>query len=419
MSRRNAKNSTPITKKVKAKPASFGFSNRVVKIVDDKSRNIIKYDIDNKFPQNLINQINESGTATSCVERLDQFIFADGFVDENVAKLKANSTQTFNEIASEQSNYSAIAQCTVWYVIRNINGEVASTKVIPWENVRKTLDGNYVVNETYSCKKYDPLKDVVYPAYRGTKITPLEVKEHVKTWGHDKGEIYYYFKKKPMRRDYPIASHWSGISDIDADAENSKFELESVNNSFLPSGIFTTVGEIDDENKDDRGKTEMDYHLEALEQFTGTAKDQQGETGRQKLLVLNAATKEQVGVYQSIGNHEVFNAIENSTPRVAAKVARLFNVPPFLIGLDMTTGLSTNFISDSIALFNNCIAGNKKLITEPLKNMFPNLNFDLTVYNPIKYIMPEVLAKLTDDELRALEGYAPLPKPITPPTTTA
>lgn len=406
----------PNVKKTRGKAASFSFSNRIVKISDDKSRNIIKYDVDNKFPQNLINQINESGTATSCVERLDQFIFADGFVDEKVGNFKINDTQTFNEIASEQSNYSAIAQCTVWYVMRKPDGTVGSTKVVPWENVRKTLDGNYVINETYSCKKYDQTKDVIYPAYRGTQITPLEVKEHIKIWGADKGEIYYYFKKKPMRRDYPIASHYSGISDIDADAENSKFELESVNNSFLPSGIFTSVGEIDDENKDDRGKTDMDYHLEALEKFTGTAKDQQGETGRQKLLFLNAPTKDQIGTYQAIGNHEVFNAIENSTPRVAAKVARLFNVPPFLIGLDMTTGLSTNFISDSIALFNNCIAGNKKLITEPLKNMFPDLPFELTIYNPIKYIMPEVLAKLTDDELRALEGYAPLSKPITPQT---
>ncbi len=405
----NKADTKPVVKStIKAKV--FSFFNRVVKVVDDKSKNIIKYDIDNKFPQNLINQIMESGTSTSCVERLDQFIYADGFIDTELGNTKINKDQTYNELASEQSYYSAVAQATVWYVIRDVSGNVASTKAVPWENVRKTLDGNYVVNETYSAAKFEPIKDIIYPAYRGTKITPQEVKQHVIEWGSDKGEIYYYFKKKPMRRDYPIPSHWSGISDIDTDAENSKFELESVNNSFLTSGVYTTVGEIDDNNKDERGKTDMDYHIEALEQFTGNVKDQKGETGRLKMLFLHAATKDQIGTYQPISNEGVFNAIEKSTYRVASKVARLFNVPPFLIGLEMSTGLSTNFISDSMVLFNSCISKNKDLITEPLKNMFPGKDFTLTTHNPIKAILPEVLATLTEDELRALEGYAPKPK---------
>lgn len=406
MSRRNAKNNNFDAKKSSIKLKVISFFNRVVKIADDKSKGIIKYDIDNKFPQNLIKQLMESGTATSCIERLDQFIYANGFVNEEVGKTKVNDKQTFNELASEQSYYSAAAQATVWYVMRKPDGTVGSSKAIPWENTRKTLDGNYIVNETYSCDKYDDKKDVTYPAYRGTKITPAELAEHIRVWGADKGEIYYYFKKKPLRRDYPIPSYYSGISDIDTDAENSKFELESVNNSFLTSGVYTTVGEIDSTTKDERGYTDMDYHMAELQKFSGESKNEKGETGRLKMLFLNAPTKDQIGTFQPISNEGVFNAIENSTKRVAAKVARVFNVPPFLIGLEVSTGLSTNFISDSIKLFNDCVSKNKDLITEPLSNMFPGIDFTLTNHDPIKYIDPSILADLTPAERRQLAGYA-------------
>lgn len=384
----------------------YYFVNRIVTIVEDKSKDIIKYDIDNLFPQNLIRQIGESGTATSCIEALIQYTYADGLVDEELGKTLINDNTTLNQLTSELIPYACNFQGVALHILRNTEGGIAKVKILPFENIRKSLKGNYIYNPTYSINgKIDIEKDVHYPAFRGSKITPVQVAAHVANYGITVGEILYYFKKKPGQYDYPIPTFYSAISDIDTDAENSKYELESVNNSFLPSGILTLVGDIDDKNKDDYGLTEWGYMEQTLEGFTGQAKDSTGASGRQKLAVLHAKTKEEIPIYQQINNEGILTAIDASTKRVAEKVARAFGVPPFIIGLGGNVGFATNIISDNITLFNNRIKVLQELVLTPLRMCFPEKEFELTQLNPIKYIDPIILQDLTPAERREIVGY--------------
>lgn len=387
----------------------FHFFNRIVTFVDDKSKGIIKYDTDNLFPQKLIRQIGESGTATSCVEVISQYIYADGLVDEVLGKEIANEKQTYNQLISELSNSVSILPVVCLHIQRDGQGKIISKKAIPFDKIRVAEDGNYIYNPTYSLDdKFDASKDVKYCKFQGEKVDSKQLKEIISFKnknGKSVGEILYHFKKKPGQTTYPIPSCWSGISDIDADGENSKFELEAVNNSFLPSGFLTFVGSFDDKTEDEHGKTEWDYIDDTCSNFTGNSKDNKGETKRNSLAVFTAPTKEELPVYQPASTDGVFDAIELSSKRVAEKIARLFGVPPFLIGLGGSVGFSTNIISDNITLFNNRIKQPQNLITEALTMCDSTRDFTLTQLNPVKYIAPEIYAKLTDAELRDLAGY--------------
>lgn len=384
----------------------YTFLNRIVTIKEDTSKGIIKYDHDNLFPQNILRYIGESGTATSCVEALNQYIYADGFVDEVLGKELINEKQTWNQLLSESTPFVSNFQGIAYHVSRNVQGGIEKLKPIPFECIRKALSGEYIFNPTYSLtEKLDTKKDVVYPAFRGVQITPEEVKEHILKYGVDKGEVLYHFKKKPGQPHYPIATFFSAISDIETDAENSKYELECVNNSYLPSGIITFVGDIDDENEDDSGNTEWDHIDKTLGDFTGNNKDEKGESGRQKLAVFHSKTKEEIPVYQQINNEGIFTAVDLSTKRVSEKVARAFGVPPFIIGLGGNVSFATNIISDNITLFNNRVKVLQGIITEALQMCFPEKDFTITQLNPVRYIAPEVYAKLTDTEIRDLAGY--------------
>lgn len=389
----------------------YTFVNRIVKILDPKdySDEIIKYDIDNKFPQNLILQTSESGTATSCIEALNQYAYADGLVDETQGKMMVNKTQTLNDLIEDIIQQAVLFQGVALHIMRDGSGKIIETKTVDFENCRKTKD--YIVYNPTLSGTFDKSKDVKHPFFKGAKIDTDQLAEIVSFKNKDDktvGEILYYYKRKPGQPIYPIPTFFSAISDINADAENSKFELESVNNSFITSGVLTLIGDIDDETEDEHGNTEWDNYNENLNNFTGNQKDGQGETGRQKLLVLHAKTKEEVPDYKAVSNEGQFNAIDKSTPRVAEKVARAFGVPPFLIGLGGNVGFATNIIADNITLFNNRITKIQKLALNPIKMCYPELQkLELTQLNPIKNIPSEVLAKLTDDELRALAGYKP------------
>jgi len=360
-----------------SKAKSLTYKNRVVKIVEDNSSDVIKYGSDNAFPQKLIKQLDESGTATSCIDILTQYIYANGLVNEQLGNTMINETQTFNELISEISTYVSPFQCVPLYVMRGLDGNVAQLKVIPFEQIRKTKQGTFIINPTFG-EKHKKEKDKEYPAFYGTTITPQELKEHVFEWGEDVGEVLYLFRKKPMKNIYPIPTFFSGIEDINSDTELSKYELETIVNSFLASGILSIVGNYDNTTKDEDNKTEQDYLDNALEAFTGSSKDADGSSGRQKLLILQAKTKEELANFQPLSNEGILNASDLATKRIAEKVARAFGVPPFLIGLGGNVGFATNIIADNIKLFNNRVLLLQNIITDALETCFPNGDFKLT-----------------------------------------
>ena len=386
----------------------FHFVNRIVTIKEQSYSDMIKYDSDNLFPQNLIRKISESVTATGCIDILNQYIYADGLVDTDLGKVKLNETLTANQFIKKLVPYVSNFQAFAVHVSRNIDGSISSLKPIPFEYIRKRTDGTFVYNPTFSLfERYNSDKDVVYPAYKGTVISKEQLAEHIKIYGTEIGEIFYFFNEKPCQYIYPIPTFHSAISDIETDAEHSKYELETVNNSFLPSGILTMVGEIDTENKDEDGRTEYDDLNDNLAAFTGSVKDKHGETGRNKLLVLHAKTKEEIPQYTPLNNEGILTAIDTATKRVSEKVARAFGVPPFLIGLGGNVGFATNIIADNVILFNNRVSVLQDIITQGMEKLIPEKNWQLTQFTPIKYLAPEILATLTETEKRQLAGYKP------------
>ena len=398
------------TKKHKFYSKVVEFVARVVTIKDTNlaSEDIIKYDSDNKFPQRLLEQLSESGTATACIEALNQYSYAEGLTDKYKGDLKVNEEQTLNDLIEDiLSQGKNVFDGVAIHVMRDGSGNIISSKVIEFANCRKTAN-SIVYNPTLSSKE-DKTQEVKYCQFQGAKVTTEQLEKIASYKNAEKktvGEIFYYYKKKPGKTIYPVPAYYANISDINADAENSKIELETANNSFMASAILNVPGEIDDTEKGDDGKTDKEALDESIEAFTGNSKDSKGETGRQKILVLNPRTKEEAATLIPLTSEGAFNAIDKSSIRVAGKVAMSMGVPPFIIGLGGNVGFATNIIADNIALFNNRITISQKFALTVVKKLYPELtDLAMTQLNPVKYIQPEVLAKLTDAELRELGGY--------------
>ncbi len=381
----------------------FSFLNRLVNIKESKSTHLYNYDLDNKFPQTLIKILDESPTGTSCIERRAEYIYANGFIDEQSGNLKVNPFQTANDLLNEIKYQASTFECIAVHVSRRADGTVGMIKSVPFEMLRKNSNGDIIYNPTFGESKYNKELDVRYSKFLGYKITTDTLNFLMNEYPD--GEIIYHFRRKPAKHIYPIPTFYSAVESIMADAEFGKYKLESVNNSFLPSGILTLVGDVDDSNKDDSGYTEWDYIESQLEAFTGNAKDQSGNTGRQKLMVLHAKTKEELPEYTTLNNSDILNSANESRKDTASTICSAMGVPPFLIGLDGTVGFASNIIADNIDLFNNAINDLKNLCEDIFKMCYPQYDWNISTLAPIKYIPDAILNDLTADERRALIGY--------------
>jgi len=356
---------------------------------------------DNLLPNKLMKWVLNSGTAKRSVSKRSAYISADGFVDDNAANFQVNPIQTADKIVTEISGYQSYFKGFCLHVKRT--PEIQLT-VLPFQCVRKTLDGNFIFNPTFNDVKYDKNADIKISAFKGAKLTPqqlLEVKEN--------GEIIYAYHRNADNPHYPIPDYYAGIEDVRTSSELQKLDFESVVNGFIPSAILTFVGELDDEVEDENGKTEADYFNESLNSFTGAEKNADGVSGRMRALVNWVRTKDEIPSLQAYDAKSIIDASNSKREIIDRSVCRLFGVHPTLIGFaDAAILGNQQAMANASNELSNDVVSDQQLITEVFAMVYPEIkNWDLTSFKPISYIPDKILDDLTVDERRALVGYAP------------
>jgi len=166
------------------------------------------------------------------------------------------------------------------------------------------------------------------------------------------------------------------------------------------------IGDYDDEIIDEQtGLTEMDGVKKVLSSFTGKG------GGRSKLAVLTAKTKELVPTLQQVDTNLIVSALEKITDRVGRKVCRLFEVPPVLAGFEDASILGSNqTFKNALLTLQHSVINDQDLVITGLNKIWPNIDFSVKQLQLIDYIPSEIMAKLTDDELREMGGFEPLPR---------
>jgi hypothetical protein len=347
-----------------------------------------------------------SGTARNCVSKRSSYVFGKGFSDELTANKKANQKQTFNKFFSESANNVALFKTVSWLVKVDHTGNPMSIKNISTQKIKVKSDGSFMYNPTLYTDNYDRNLDKDYLAFR-PDFTPGQrlgmLAEELKNNKHQIGTIYYNFHQDIGQDYYAIPPAYSGLEDILTDHELSAYELENLQNGFLPSAILTLIGKVDDTIKEEKtGKTEADLLKENLSNFTAK------KNGRSKLMVLTAETKDQVPNLQQMDVGKILEGMEKITDRIGRKVCRLFEVPPVLAGYEEASILGSNqTFKNALLVLQHSTQKDQELISESLGEIFKGMDFSITELKLIDYIPSEVLAVLTRTELRELGGYLP------------
>ena len=216
----------------------------------------------------------------------------------------------------------------------------------------------------------------------------------------------YCYLPTPDNPQYPVPDYYASIEDVLTSAEIQRYDLEAVMNGFVPSAILTLVGKTDNTTKDANGRTARDYQEDALASFTGHDKNEEGLSGRNRLLVMEAATKEEIPVLQTFDAKAILDASNSKRDVIERAVCRSFGVQPVLVGYSdaAVLGNTQSIANASLELANN-VNALQRLIERTFTILFPQVEWKLSAFKPVSYIPESVYQYLTEDEIRALYGY--------------
>lgn len=363
------------------------------------------YGIEDNLPNVLLRSINDSGTATACVNRIAAFIYGEGFIEESAKNFKINKYQNANQFLQEISQPVAIFEGFCLRILTDYSGEIRSIYKVGLKEIRKDVDGSirwnprmgeadYRKNEDKTLKEFDPY---LTPQQRGEALVAEMAK-----YGEQMGTIFYPFISKEFDFGdiYPIPDANSGLEDIQSDASLQRLERRNIKKGFKPNVSISMGGKMDDQTQDDSGLTEADYFDDTVKSFT--------TDDAASVLILEGQTPEAMPVVTVFPLAEMLDGVDKSRTRVANAVCRHFSVPPVLIGLESPTVLgNAQAIYNSLKMFMLIVKSRQALIIEAFKTLWPQVDWSIKQLNIYDYLPSEVLASLTTDELRQLGGYPP------------
>lgn len=399
---------------------TFEFFNRFVPTIENKSEGIYIYGVDNLLPNNNLRIINDCGVAKRCVRKKARYIQGDGFADKNAAEFKVNRKQTADHLLRTISSYASYFEGFALSISRHADLKIAEVKSIPFQCVRRKIDGTLEYNPTKG-QSFVKDKTTVHPEFN-PRITPEEFKKNLVTY-KNQPEIMYVFEETADNPHYPVPDYYAGIEDIQTCSEISKMDLELTENGFMPSAILTT-NEIDDVNKGDDGKTAYETFTDEMNKFTGKKKTynpnlyssrareqgdiplNEGKSGRFKLLHVMVSAMAEAPKLEKYDAKSILEASNEKRNVIGREVCGLIGVHPIMVGFSDAAILGNQqALANVIMDLNHYINPIQRMITEAFQSLYPDIEeWTISQFSPV--IPPEVWAIMTMEEKRNSYGLA-------------
>lgn len=344
---------------------------RIFDIKSDRSRQIRSYDIDNGFPQRCIWLVDNSVTAGSCVELFSDFMFGEGFTDENFGnQVIGPNDLTLNELAEGMFTSWAIHRGSA--IVVSVNGlfEHVAYQLMPFERVRYgdgKKEGKFAVHEHWGILPGKKFKTQDIQWYHPYTEDPKKIMEYIEEDGgfeNFRGMLLYH-SIDPLG--YPTPKYSAALNDIETEAGAGIFKRRNVTTGFMASHIFKYSEEF--ENEEDR-----QAEMEKLKSF-------QGANNGSKIFMIDGADSEdgQDLEVEKVDIQDVDRLFEYTEESAADNIRKRFNgLPKALLGHEESTGFDTQRIKDARAYYNSVVTKDRMKAIAPLKKIISKFEIPLT-----------------------------------------
>lgn len=394
---------------------------------DDRQYGIINYDVDNAYPQRVIDIVNGSSQAKNCLKVYKKFILGDGFEDEQFWKSKINSDgetvdQLFRKVVDDFSHFGFALHFNF-----NAMGERVEVNHVPFAHCRLQIAG-----EDGKIKKIAVYNDWARTSGKTIKkenidfidvynpdpnIVIAQIKE---AGGIDKykGQILYYGAGGELK--YPLSSIDSELEDAETDGQIKLFKYRNISGSFMASHMLVTYGKFEDGTIQNSGALTSSTLLvqqgqTQAEMFKETIKGFQGAENFNRIMHVEADTPEEkpeLIPFTHQNSDKLFEWHETSTQD---NIRRNFVIPEvFLNAIPGSLGLNSQ-LNDAIAFYNKITYDERKVLTEQFSKIFstwkPQINvsgnyeiIELTKIISLNVEVKDVLDVVSSNEKRILAG---------------
>lgn len=244
----------------------------------DKGLKIFKNGVDNNYAELVEDAIDNSVTASRCVETISDFIVGKGFSDEQnkIIVHKEKGTTLFQFL---QDIADSIAKQKGVFIHCNYDGnyKIKDMDVLPFIDGRvgKADDNDYsgkiVLCKDWSDKK-SAKKNKEIDIYNDDKAVIEAQVEKAKGVKNYKGQVFYF---KYGKFTYPLSAIHPAIKDAESEAKASVFKHISLTKGFFGKTLVITKPLVDDLLKETdpdeyrNQQTERDAFKDTIKKFMG------------------------------------------------------------------------------------------------------------------------------------------------------
>ncbi|MDB5158775.1 MAG: hypothetical protein JWR50_3482 [Mucilaginibacter sp.] len=370
---------------------------------------ILNFDLDNAYPQRMLELVAGSPTAKDCWNKRAKFIAGNGFEEKDLGKQVINQkgltlAKLLKAIATDKALFSGFGI----HINYNANYKIASVNYVKFEDIRMgdtdcpdTAD-KFALYADWGRKTWKNIMRSKILFLDKYNPDPEAIKQQVAAaggWQNYKGQLYYF---NPEVDDYPLIEADSVWEDFETEAGIKIFNNREVTTGFLPSTMLFMQSrrEEADNSKPDSGEQTFSNQPSQLEKDLGAF---QGAKSAQKIIVIeyeDESQKPEFKPYAIQNNDKLFETTERS---VEARIIKGFSVPKELINAEKTSGLSNGGEKkEAIREFNDNTAPDRLEIAEVFAEIFSHFYLDL---NPSSNwnIVP-VPATVADDNIGLVAG---------------
>ena len=339
---------------------------------------ILNYDMDNAYPQRMLELVAQSPTAKDCWNKRAKFIAGNGFEQKELGKQLINTrglsiAKLLKAVAKDMALFTGFGI----HINYNANFKIASVNYVKFEDIRMGDIDNVDTADKYAI--YSDWGRKTWKHVTRSKIAFVDrydpdaevIKKQVSKaggWKNYKGQLYYF---NPQVDDYPLIEADSVWEDFETEAGIKTFNNREVTTGFLPSTmLFMQSRREEADNAGDESEQGAGNQPSQLEKDLGTF---QGAKSAQKIIVIeyeDESQKPEFQPYSIQNNDKLFEATEKS---VEARIIKGFSVPKELINAEKSSGLSNGGEKkEAIREFNDNTASERLALSEAFEEIFAN-----------------------------------------------
>lgn len=221
----------------------------------------IKWGPADDLPLRIMDAVNKSQTATSCLDTLEAFMGGSGFTDEGLMSHPIDEKgTTLWDFHCQTIPYLAKLEAHSVNFKFDHNGKITNAFVTGTESCRFVRPIGKSKNIGFI--KFNPYFGTAEDNKDFTSVFPVfdieKVIEQVKNIDDEyNGQMYFFGTVRPPYKFYPVPKYWSGEEWIYVDAGIKTFHKTNMENGFFQSTLINMIGNPNQPSSNPKYMTEV------------------------------------------------------------------------------------------------------------------------------------------------------------------